>query len=262
MKKRRAATAAAAITLSMAIGTTAFALPSDIGGHWAQPTIVQWTSKGYISGYPDGTFKPDNSITRAEFVVLVNKSMGYTKKGSAYFTDLSSSHWAYDEIMKGVSAGYISGDASGTFRPDDPVSRQEAAVMISKILDLGTDPASAAKFVDYRYIPAWSVGYVGSVTKAGIMTGYPDGDFKADRVLTRAEAVVSLNGAVNYDGKTDDNKEDYTLEATILKDKTITGDLIISSDLKTRSVSLDNVTVKGTVNRKWRRNNNRKRLRY
>lgn len=247
MKKRRAATAAAAITLSMAIGTTAFALPSDIGGHWAQPTIVQWTSKGYISGYPDGTFKPDNSITRAEFVVLVNKSMGYTKKGSAYFTDLSSSHWAYDEIMKGVSAGYISGDASGTFRPDDPVSRQEAAVMISKILDLGTDPASAAKFVDYRYIPAWSVGYVGSVTKAGIMTGYPDGDFKADRVLTRAEAVVSLNGAVNYDGKTDDNKEDYTLEATILKDKTITGDLIISSDLKTRSVSLDNVTVKGTV---------------
>ena len=247
MKKRRAATAAAAITLSMAIGTTAFALPSDIGGHWAQPTIVQWTSKGYISGYPDGTFKPDNSITRAEFVVLVNKSMGYTKKGSAYFTDLSSSHWAYDEIMKGVSAGYISGDASGTFRPDDPVSRQEAAVMISKILDLGTDPASAAKFVDYRYIPAWAVGYVGAVTKAGIMTGYPDGDFKADRVLTRAEAVVSLNGAVNYDGKTDDNKEDYTLEATILKDKTITGDLIISSDLKTRSVSLDNVTVKGTV---------------
>ena len=247
MKKRRAVTAAAAITLSMAIGTTAFALPSDIGGHWAQPTIVQWTSKGYISGYPDGTFKPDNSITRAEFVVLVNKSMGYTKKGSAYFTDLSSSHWAYDEIMKGVSAGYISGDASGTFRPDDPVSRQEAAVMISKILDLGTDPASAAKFVDYRYIPAWAVGYVGAVTKAGIMTGYPDGDFKADRVLTRAEAVVSLNGAVNYDGKIDDNKEDYTLEATILKDKTITGDLIISSDLKTRSVSLDNVTVKGTV---------------
>lgn len=247
MKKKRIATAAAAITLSMAMGATVFAMPNDIGGHWAQSTITQWTSKGYISGYPDGTFKPDNSITRAEFVVLVNKAMGYTKKGNAYFKDLSSSHWAYNEIMKGVSAGYISGDASGTFRPDDPVSRQEAAVMISKILDLGKNPAAAAKFVDYRFIPAWSVGYVGSVTEAGIMSGYPDGDFKADRVLTRAEAVVSLDGVSKYDGKTDEEKEDYTLTATMLSNKTIDGDLIISSDLKTKSVKLDNVTVKGTV---------------
>ena len=88
MKKKRIATAAAAITLSMAMGATVFAMPNDIGGHWAQSTITQWTSKGYISGYPDGTFKPDNSITRAEFVVLVNKAMGYTKKGNAYFKDL------------------------------------------------------------------------------------------------------------------------------------------------------------------------------
>lgn len=247
MKKKRIATAAAAITLSMAMGATVFAMPNDIGGHWAQSTITQWTSKGYISGYPDGTFKPDNSITRAEFVVLVNKAMGYTKKGNAYFKDLSSSHWAYNEIMKGVSAGYISGDASGTFRPDDPVSRQEVAVMISKILDLGKNPAAAAKFVDYRFIPAWSVGYVGSVTEAGIMSGYPDGDFKADRVLTRAEAVVSLDGVSKYDGKTDEEKEDYTLTATMLSNKTIDGDLIISGDLKTKSVKLDNVTVKGTV---------------
>lgn len=247
MKKKRIATSAAAITLSMAMGATVFAMPNDIGGHWAQSTITQWTSKGYISGYPDGTFKPDNSITRAEFVVLVNKAMGYTKKGNAYFKDLSSSHWAYNEIMKGVSAGYISGDASGTFRPDDPVSRQEAAVMISKILDLGKNPAAAAKFVDYRFIPAWSVGYVGSVTEAGIMSGYPDGDFKADRVLTRAEAVVSLDGVSKYDGKTDEEKEDYTLTATMLSNKTIDGDLIISGDLKTKSVKLDNVTVKGTV---------------
>ena len=216
MKKKRIATTVAAITLSMAMGATVFAMPNDIGGHWAQSTITQWTSKGYISGYPDGTFKPDNSITRAEFVVLVNKAMGYTKKGNAYFKDLSSSHWAYNEIMKGVSAGYISGDASGTFRPDDPVSRQEAAVMISKILDLGKNPAAAAKFVDYRFIPAWSVGYVGSVTESGIMSGYPDGDFKADRVLTRAEAVVSLDGVSKYDGKTDEEKEDYTLTATML----------------------------------------------
>ena len=73
-KKKRCMAMAAALTMSLAISSTALAaIPSDIGGHWAQGTIIQWTSKGYISGYEDGTFKPDNSITRAEFVRLVNQ---------------------------------------------------------------------------------------------------------------------------------------------------------------------------------------------
>ena len=229
------------------------AIPSDIGGHWAQGTIIQWTTNGYISGYPDGTFKPDNSITRAEFVVMVNKAMGYNKRGNAYFSDVSAAHWAYAEIMKGVEAGYITGNGDGTFRPDAPVTRQEAAVMISKILGLDQDYASAAKYVDYRYIPSWAAGYVGAVSKAGIMTGYPDGDFKSDRVLTRAESVVSLDKTKNYDGKVEEDKddrevfEDYRLTSSSLSDKIIKGDLIISSSLSNRNVSLDNVKVEGKL---------------
>ncbi len=254
MKKKRGMAVAAALTLSMAMSVSALAAsPSDISGHWAKGTITQWTSKGYISGYPDGTFKPDNSITRAEFVVLVNKAMGYTKKGNAYFRDVNTNYWGYDEIQKGVSAGYVKGDPDGSFRPNDSVTRQEAAVMISKILELETNFTSAAAYNDYRYIPSWSVGYVGAVSKAKIMAGYPDGSFKADRVLSRAEAVIALDKALNYDGKTTDKdeeketKEDYTLEKTSLKDMTIKGDLIISSSLKSKAVSLDNVTVKGTL---------------
>lgn len=251
MNRKRGMTIAAAITLSMAMSTAAFAAPSDLYGHWAQGTITQWTNKGYISGYPDGTFKPDNSISRAEFVVLVNKAMGYSKKGTAYFRDLNSSFWGYDEIMKGVSAGYIKGDADGSFRPNDPVRRQEAAVMMAQILGLGTNSTGAAKYTDYRYIPSWAAGYIGAVSNAGLMAGYPDGDFKPDRVLTRAEAVIALNNVLNYDGKTDDNtgtqKEDYTLEKTSLKDKVITGDLIISSSLSSKSISLEDVTVEGRL---------------
>ena len=161
MKKKRGMAVAAALTLSMAMSVSALAAsPSDISGHWAKGTITQWTSKGYISGYPDGTFKPDNSITRAEFGVLVNKAMGYTKKGNAYFRDVNTNYWGYDEIQKGVSAGYVKGDPDGSFRPNDSVTRQEAAVMISKILDLETNFTSAATYNDYRYIPSWSVGYV------------------------------------------------------------------------------------------------------
>ncbi len=251
-KKRICMALAAALSMSLAISATALAaIPSDIGGHWAQGTIIQWTSNGYIAGYPDGTFKPDNSITRAEFVVLVNKAMGYNDRGNAYFSDVSASHWAYAEIMKGVEAGYITGNGDGTFRPDAPVTRQEAAVMISKILGLGQDFASAAKYADYRYIPSWAAGYVGAVTNAGIMSGYPDGDFKADRVLTRAEAVISLDKTMNYDNKTEEDDrevfEGYRLTSTSLSDKIIKGDLIISSTLSSRDVSLDNVKVEGKL---------------
>ena len=250
-KKKRCMAMAAALTMSLAISSTALAaVPSDIGGHWAQGTIIQWTSKGYISGYEDGTFKPDNSITRAEFVRLVNQSMGYTKTGNAYFSDVSSSYWGYNDIQKGVAAGYVRGDGNGKFRPNDPVSRQEAAVMIAQICGLGQDFSAAAKYTDYRYIPSWAAGYVGAVSKAGIMSGYPDGDFKGDRYLSRAEAVIALDKALNYNASTTDNREvlkNYKLTDTSLKDKIIKGDLVISSSLSKKDVVLDNVKVEGSI---------------
>ena len=250
-KQKRCMALAAALTMSLAISSTALAaVPSDIGGHWAQGTIIQWTSKGYISGYEDGTFKPDNSITRAEFVRLVNQSMGYTKTGNVYFSDVSSSYWGYNDIQKGVAAGYVRGDGNGKFRPNDPVSRQEAAVMISQICGLGQDFSAAAKYTDYRYIPSWAAGYVGAVSKAGIMSGYPDGDFKGDRYLSRAEAVIALDKALNYNASTTDNREvlkNYKLTDTSLKDKIIQGDLVISSSLSKKDVVLDNVKVEGSI---------------
>ena len=250
-KKKRCMAMAAALTMSLAISSTALAaIPSDIGGHWAQGTIIQWTSKGYISGYEDGTFKPDNSITRAEFVRLVNQSMGYTKTGNVYFSDVSSSYWGYNDIQKGVAAGYVRGDGNGKFRPNDPVSRQEAAVMISQICGLGQDFSAAAKYTDYRYIPSWAAGYVGAVSKAGIMSGYPDGDFKGDRYLSRAEAVIALDKALNYNASTTDDREvlkNYKLTDTSLKDKIIQGDLTISSSLSKKDVVLDNVKVEGSI---------------
>ena len=88
MKKKHAITITAVLAASMAMSVTAFGAPTDIQGHWAQNTINKWVDKGDISGYPDGTFRPNNMITRAEFVVLVNNAMGYSKSGYAYFSDV------------------------------------------------------------------------------------------------------------------------------------------------------------------------------
>jgi len=92
----------------LAFGQAAVVL-KDIGGHWAEDTIAKWVEQGLISGYTDGTFRPDNSITRAEFMALVNRAFGFNKKAAIGFFDVSATDWFYDEIAKAVKAGYISG---------------------------------------------------------------------------------------------------------------------------------------------------------
>ena len=253
MKKKHAITITAVLAASMAMSVTAFGAPTDIQGHWAQNTINKWVDKGDISGYPDGTFRPNNMITRAEFVVLVNNAMGYTKSGYAYFSDVPSHYWGKNAIQTGVAAGYISGDGNGIFRPNDPVTRQEAAAMISRILDLKQNESRAYRYTDSYAISNWAKGVVGAVSEAGIMAGYPDGSFGPNRVLTRAEAVLALDKTVNYkpgdkeEDKEETKKEDMLLTQSKLEDTTITGDLTISDRLGTKTITLDNVTVKGKL---------------
>ena len=253
MKKKHAITITAVLAASMAMSVTAFGAPTDIQGHWAQNTINKWVDKGDISGYPDGTFRPNNMITRAEFVVLVNNAMGYTKSGYAYFSDVPSHYWGKNAIQTGVAAGYISGDGNGIFRPNDPVTRQEAAAMISRILDLKQNESRAYRYTDSYAISNWAKGVVGAVSEAGIMAGYPDGSFGPNKVLTRAEAVLALDKTVNYkpgdkeEDKEETKKEDMLLTQTKLEDTTVTGDLTISDRLGTKTITLDNVTVKGKL---------------
>ena len=253
MKKKHAITITAVLAASMAMSVTAFGAPTDIQGHWAQNTINKWVDKGDISGYPDGTFRPNNMITRAEFVVLVNNAMGYTKSGYAYFSDVPSHYWGKNAIQTGVAAGYISGDGNGIFRPNDPVTRQEAAAMISRILDLKQNESRAYRYTDSYAISNWAKGVVGAVSEAGIMAGYPDGSFGPNKVLTRAEAVLALDKTVNYkpgdkeEDKEETQKEDMLLTQSKLEDTTITGDLTISDRLGTKTITLEDVTVKGKL---------------
>lgn len=78
-----------ALTAAMIVPSVpAMAAPSDIAGHWAESVITQWQSKGLIQGYEDGTFKPGNTITRAEFVTLMNNAKGFWSEGSINFSDV------------------------------------------------------------------------------------------------------------------------------------------------------------------------------
>lgn len=183
------------ICLVIGMAGVAFAA-TDIGSHWAGEQIQKWVSKGLASGYPDGTFKPNNQITRAEFVALANRAFEKQNPAATVsFKDVKSTDWYYAEVAAAKAAGYISGYEDGTFRPNSPISRQEAASIVSRLLNLEVSDTQAT-FSDAASIPAWSKGAINAVVANNIMGGYPDGTFKPANNITRAEAVVTLDRAL------------------------------------------------------------------
>ncbi|MEK5031300.1 YDG domain-containing protein [Paenibacillus sp. FSL R7-0302] len=184
-----------ATALYSSTGTaTGAAAPSLTGitGHWAQNEVTDWVDKGFIQGYADGSFKPDNSLKRTEFIALINRAFGFTETAPVSFPDLSSSSWAYTEVAKAVKAGYINGYSDGTIGSGKTISRQEAAVIINRLLKLDA-AQTRTLFSDSKDIAAWALDSVNAVAAAGVMKGYSeDNSFRPGRDITRAEAVVSL----------------------------------------------------------------------
>lgn len=171
---------------------------SDLQGHWAADQINSWVDKGLASGYQDGTFKPDNNITRAEFITLVNRAYKFTATIGTNYSDVASNAWYAPEIARAKAAGYISGYEDGTIRPDQPISRQETAAIIARIckLDASASLAAVNKFKDAAEIPGWSQGPIGAVVAQGYMNGYPDQTYRPEKLITRAEAIVTLDNTI------------------------------------------------------------------
>src|SRR5450759_2369563 len=171
---------------------------SDISDHWAQVKIQSWMDKGLIKGYPDGTFKPDQNVTRAEFMTLANRAFGYTAVVPITYTDVKAGSWYAPEVAKAKAAGYISGYPDGTMKPENPITREEVATIVARIKNLTSDANAADKYTDAAKIGSWSKGQVGAVTSAKIMQGYPDGSFMPQGLITRAEVVEALDNALHY----------------------------------------------------------------
>ncbi|MDU2686951.1 SH3 domain-containing protein [Paeniclostridium sordellii] len=166
---------------------------NDIDGHWAKNAIIDFATKGYINGYGDGTFKPDNSITRAEFVKILNKAFGYTNVGKENFSDVNPSDWYYNDICIGVNAGYINGYEDNTFKPDKQITREEASKIIATALNLKGD--GNLNFKDSSEISNWAKSYVDALSDNNIINGYEDNTFRPHNNMTRAENVTILSRA-------------------------------------------------------------------
>lgn len=173
-------------------------MPSDIIGHWAENQIKDFINKGYLNGYPDGTFKPQTSITRAEFVKTLNKAFGLTTKSGKVFDD-TVWHWAKDDIDIAVTNGVCQGTSDTTFEPNAPITREQAAKMIAnykKIADTHHDKING--YNDGSQTASWAINEVEAILEAGYMNGYSDTNtFKPKNNITRAEAVVTLGRVIS-----------------------------------------------------------------
>lgn len=182
-------TGSPAVTLKQAPQTR---MP-DYTAHWAKRDFQTWVDKGLISGYGDGTYKPEQKITRAEWMSLINRAFNLQREADAEFKDVSADDAYYHDIRKAVAAGYISGYDDRTLRPGQTVSRQEAAVMLFRLFGLESG-ASGEMPKDIADVPAWCRDAVLALLSEKYLSGYGDGSFKGNRQITRAEALRMIDG--------------------------------------------------------------------
>jgi len=167
---------------------------TDIAGHWAESDIKLAAAKGIVSGYPDGAFKPDHPVTRAEFVKMLAGAMKLEGSGATLtFTDHDQiGVWAKQAVAQAVQAGIVVGYSDGSFRPHAQITRAEMAMMIARALQLQLDANALPGFADDEAIPKWARGAVHAIRKVGIIDGRGDNRFVPNETATRAEAVVML----------------------------------------------------------------------
>ncbi|WP_090108697.1 S-layer homology domain-containing protein [Cohnella sp. OV330] len=191
-----AATAQAAEFGASDLGALAAASASaDTAGHWAGDTMAEWQRLGLITGFQDGTLRPDQVISRIEFVALVNRLFAYKGSASLQFADVPDNAWYAPQVQAAVSAGYINGFPDGTFKPNRQLSRAEAAVMLAKLVPaVERDGANAlGAFGDRADVPGYARAALGALVEGGIVQGFADGTVRPGGKLTRAEAVVLLD---------------------------------------------------------------------
>ncbi|MGB7441687.1 MAG: DUF1565 domain-containing protein [Coleofasciculaceae cyanobacterium] len=172
---------------------------SDIKGHWAEPFIQGLIDQDIISGFPDGTFKPEAKMTRAQYAALLVKAFNPSPKRNApNFTDVASNFWAKEVIEKAYRGQFLSGYPNNIFKPNDNVQRVQIMVSLVNGLGLSIADANALNTYDDRNsIPNYAKDEVVTATKKKMVVNYPNPrQLKPTQDANRAEVVAMVYQAL------------------------------------------------------------------
>ncbi|WP_426452639.1 glycosyl hydrolase [Paenibacillus sp. S-38] len=261
MKKHQAwlkACMAASLVFSAGSPAAGYAAASGTGiladtvEHWAKESVSKWLANGVIHGYADGTFRPDQRITRAEFVKIVNELFGFYALADQPFTDVTRDAWYADELSAAKQAGYYQGFPGGLSKAESEISRQDAVVLLARVFELKAAGGSQAEagFPDAEEIDAYAKEAVRAFN--GIVNGYEDGGFHPKAGITRAELLALLDRLIaGYNpvgaGGAISGHVVLNKKSSVLKETEVAGNLYIAPGVADGDVELEKVHVKGTT---------------
>ncbi|MBD1920773.1 family 10 glycosylhydrolase [Microcoleus sp. FACHB-831] len=187
----------------MVSNSTAF---SDIQDHWARSFITQLAQRGIFSGFPNGTFRPNQSMSRAEFAAVVSKAFTRpVKRSYVPFVDVPSSYWAAAAIKKAYQSDFISGFPDKRFRPEERITRANVLVSLVSGLEIVSDSTTDIKaqlpklYQDAATIPQYATDKIAIASAAGLVVNYPNLKLlNPNLAATRADVAACIYQALVY----------------------------------------------------------------
>lgn len=175
---------------------------SDIQSHWARPFIEALAQRGVVRGFSDGTFRPNQSISRAEFAALLRACFTVpVKRPYVPFVDVPANHWAAAAIRWSYETGFLSGFPNREFRPQEPLPRAQALVSVVNGLGIvASQPVPLAEvYQDARAIPGFATGAIAAATEVGLVVNHPDRtQLRPLQNITRGEIAATLYQCLVY----------------------------------------------------------------
>jgi len=169
---------------------------SDLSvSHWAFTAVNCLAENFILNGYLDGSFKPENKITRAEFAkIIVSALSSYKPDLKSDFSDVPADSWYYTYVSSAYSLGLITGYPDGSFRPNDNITRADICTIVNRALKFLPD-GSVSAFTDDSGIPTYARDSVYALAAKGIISGNPDKSFKPTDFATRAQTAKIIYSA-------------------------------------------------------------------
>lgn len=184
--------------------------------YWAYPFIAALSQRQIISGFQDGTFRPDQPVTRAEFASFVQKAFDQNLDQKAVqYNDIPSDFWAAPAIQAATRTGFLKGYPGNVFRPKQQISKVQALVALGSGLGLAKQSSANQNlptFQDANQVPGWATDKVAAATRAGLVVNYPQPNLlKPKEYTTRADAAALIYQALVQAKKAEPIDSEYVI---------------------------------------------------